>query len=118
MPKLIHNRMPWAGTSTAETVPLLDRECLVANGLGGYARGTVSGAVTRRYHGLLIAALPAPFGRIVMLNHLSEQIRLANGTLVRLSGEEQSDRLMLDGASQLVDFRLESGLPIWRFEVD
>ena len=39
---------------------LLDREWLVTNGLGGYASGTVSGAVTRRYHGLLIAALPAP----------------------------------------------------------
>ena len=39
------------------------REWLVTNGLGGYASGTVAGVVTRRYHGLLIAALPAPLGR-------------------------------------------------------
>ena len=39
------------------------REWLVTNGLGGYASGTISGIVTRRYHGLLVAALPAPIGR-------------------------------------------------------
>jgi hypothetical protein len=46
------------------------REWLVTNGLGGYASGTISGVVTRRYHGLLIAALPDPFGRTAMLTHL------------------------------------------------
>jgi hypothetical protein len=39
---------------------LLNREWLVTNGLGGYASGTISGAVTWKYHGLLIAALPLP----------------------------------------------------------
>ena len=53
------------------------REWLVTNGLGGYASGTVAGVVTRRYHGLLVAALPAPLGRYVMLNHLLERVRLA-----------------------------------------
>ena len=38
----------------------LTREWLVTNGLGGYASGTVRGVATRRYHGLLIAALPGP----------------------------------------------------------
>ena len=61
---------------------LLTREWLVTNGLGGYASGTIAGACTRRYHGLLIAALPAPLGRIVMLNHLFEELRLADGSHV------------------------------------
>lgn len=39
--------------------PMPRREWLVTNGLGGYASGTVAGAVTRRYHGLLVASLPA-----------------------------------------------------------
>ena len=56
--------------------PLPRREWLVTNGLGGYASGTVAGVVTRRYHGLLIASLPAPLGRMVMLNHLLERVRL------------------------------------------
>ena len=51
--------MPWDGAHMSRDL-LLEREWLVTNGLGGYASGTVSGAVTRRYHGLLIAALPAP----------------------------------------------------------
>jgi glycogen debranching enzyme len=32
------------------------REWLVTNSIGGYASSTVSGLLTRRYHGLLIAA--------------------------------------------------------------
>ena len=50
-------------------------EWLVTNGLGGYASGTVAGVATRRYHGLLVAALPGAQGRMMMLNHLSEQVR-------------------------------------------
>ena len=41
---------------------------MVTNGLGGYAAGTLAGVPTRRSHGLLIAALPAPLGRTLMLN--------------------------------------------------
>ena len=36
------------------------REWLVTNGLGGFASATISGEITRRFHGSLIAALPAP----------------------------------------------------------
>lgn len=49
-------------------------EWLETNGLGGYASGTVSGALTRRYHGLLIAALEPPVKRTVMLSKLDETI--------------------------------------------
>src|SRR5262245_39928670 len=62
---------------------LMRTEWLATNGLGGYASGTISGAVTWRYHGLLIAALPAPLGRVVMLNHLAECCRLKDGRLVQ-----------------------------------
>jgi hypothetical protein len=50
--------MKWDGASMSREI-LLSREWLVTNGLGRYAAGTISGAITRRYHGLLIAALPA-----------------------------------------------------------
>src|SRR5581483_2617762 len=69
---------------------LLAREWLVTNGLGGYASGTVSGAPTRRFHGVLIAALPSPHGRTMMLNHVSEQVLLAGGELIDFGGEETS----------------------------
>ena len=63
---------------------LLTREWLVTNALGGYASGTVGGACTRRFHGQLIASLPAPLGRTMMLNHLEEVIDGPDGLCLRL----------------------------------
>jgi len=77
--------MPWDGAHMSRDL-LLDREWLVSNGLGGYASGTVSGAVTRRYHGLLIAALPAPLGRVVMWSHVSEFLRFSDDDVVSSRG--------------------------------
>src|SRR5262249_38997735 len=59
---------------------LFQREWLVCNGLGGYASGTIGGAPTRRYHGYLIAALPNPAGRVMMLNSLAQHVRLSDGS--------------------------------------
>lgn len=112
-------RMPWSEDRVAELEPLLTREWLVTNGKGGYASGTVAGVVTRRYHGLLIAAIPSPSGRTLMLPHLSEQVRLPGGNTVRFSGEERTGNpVAVYGAGYLHEFRLEMGLPVWRYEVD
>ena len=95
------------------------REWLVANGLGGYASGTVAGLVTRRYHGVLVAALPAPLGRIVMLNHLLERVRLPNREVVWLGDEDEvAGPNATDRADHLIEFRLELGLPVWRYRVN
>src|SRR5438067_3902330 len=106
---VILNRMPWARSTTDNPDPvlLLTREWLVTNGLGGYASGSVSGVCTRRYHGLLVAALPAPLGRMVMLTHLAEQVRLPSGHTLRIGGEERAGgALELHGAESLTEFRL------------
>lgn len=50
-------RTPWSRSSGASPQPLTSEEWLVTNGLGGYASGRVLGMPTRRYHGLLVAAL-------------------------------------------------------------
>ncbi|MHB8953627.1 MAG: amylo-alpha-1,6-glucosidase [Pirellulaceae bacterium] len=95
---------------------LLTREWLVTNGLGGYASGTISGAVTRRYHGWLISALSR--GRTMMFNHLSERVRLPGGRVAWLGAEERADgSLALPGALFLREFRLEAGMPVWVFDV-
>ena len=44
-----------------------DTEWLATNGLGGYAAGTVGGINTRRYHGLLVAALAPPGERTLLV---------------------------------------------------
>src|SRR5260370_36754539 len=54
----------------ARAATLVDSEWLVTNGLGGYASATGAGSNTRRYHGVLIAALPHPLGRMGVLNPL------------------------------------------------
>jgi predicted glycogen debranching enzyme len=111
-------RMSWSGANPAEAELLLRREWLVTNGLGGYASGTISGVPTRRYHGLLIAALPAPLGRMVMLRHLREQLRFPDGTVVQIGGEERDENdLEMPAANFLTEFRLENGLPVWRYQV-
>jgi predicted glycogen debranching enzyme len=99
--------------------PRVSREWLVTNGLGGYASGTVSGYMTRRFHGILIAALPAPQGRTMMLNHLAEIVRPPVGAVIRLSSRERADGTLLPSASNhLVEFRLVGGLPVWRYQLD
>lgn len=98
--------------------PRVSREWLVTNGLGGYASGTVSGVMTRRFHGLLIAALPAPQGRTMMLNHVSEMLQIAGERPVGLSSRERADGSLYPSAStHLEEFRLESGLPVWRYRI-
>jgi predicted glycogen debranching enzyme len=86
---------------------LVAREWLVANGIGGYASGTIGGLITRRFHGLLIAALRNPLGRTMMLNQLTEWLVLPDGREVALGNPDA-----------LAEFRLELGLPVWLFEIE
>src|SRR6185436_19021809 len=91
-------------------------EWLVTNGLGGYASGTMTGLVTRRFHGYLVAALPAPRGRTMMLNHLRAIISTDEGR-ARLSEQPDPENLS-EPLAALREFRLELGLPVWTFEHD
>src|ERR1700743_4014235 len=63
-----------------QTSSELERECIVTNGLGGYASGTIAGLNTRRFHGWLIAALSAPHGRMMMMNQIAETLRIGDRT--------------------------------------
>src|SRR5262249_50182167 len=88
------------------------------NGLGGYASGTVVGVPTRSYHGLLIAALPAPVGRVLLLGLVSELLRFPDGRTARLGGPGFNGRIDLEGNAHLAEFALDAGLPVWRYEID
>jgi len=108
--------MDWSGEQDPD--PLVTREWLVSNGRGGYASGSIAGVPTRRFHGLLIAALPTPIGRAMMLNHLFETLHLPDGSLVKLGGyEHEAGSLEVFAAPVLREFRLDHGLPVWRFEL-
>ena len=53
-------------------------EWLEADGLGGFASGTVSGIRTRRYHALLLTATKPPAGRLVLVNGFDASVETAN----------------------------------------
>lgn len=94
------------------------REWLLGNGIGGYAAGTVSGAATRRYHGLLIAALAPPLGRTLLLAGLELQAEY-RGQSFALSAHEYADGTVHpDGYRHLGAFALNAGLPVWTHVFD
>jgi len=92
------------------------REWLVTNGLGGFASGTLSDSVSRRYHGLLVAALPAPLGRTVMLSRLQEKV-IINDQSIFINEQELFDLPISKARLYLKEFRLDMGLPVWVYQV-
>lgn len=85
---------------------------------GGYASGTISGTLTRVFHGYLIAALPAPFGRTMMLNDILELVVGADGRVIPLNGLDTEAGEYPDNPQYLTNFRLDAGMPIWTFHVN
>jgi predicted glycogen debranching enzyme len=100
--------------SAEQRAALLAREWLVTNGLGGYASGTIGGAPSRRYHGTLIAALPPPHGRRLMLSDLHEELSVAGRRVGQLTARVAEDVALVP----LTEFRLELGLPVWTYDVE
>lgn len=106
-------------TSSQNDEKFLHAEWLLTNGLGGYASSSISGAMTRKYHGMLVAALPPPFGRTIMLNHLAEKVIFPDGRSFWLGCEARSEGdIQLEGMEYLKEFRLEGGMPVWVFEIN
>jgi predicted glycogen debranching enzyme len=110
-------RVAYRKSETVQPDILVGKEWLVTNGLGGYASGTLAGVITRGFHGYLIAALPTPLGRVMMLNDLLEKVETSAGASVQLSGEERvNSPLKAHGSDYLQEFRLEDGNPVWVFQ--
>jgi glycogen debranching enzyme len=98
----------------------LNTEWLLTNGLGGYAMGTLLGANTRRYHGLLVAATTPPVGRVIALHSMIEQIEI-NGATHDLSSHQFGDQLTLhpQGWRHLRQIICEPNCRIeWRHQID
>ncbi len=93
----------------------VEREWLVTNGLGGYASGTVAGAATRRYHGLLVAALEPPLGRTVLVAGLDVQAEYQGRTHGLTTQEYAVGTLHPDGWRYHESFMLNGGIPQWTF---
>jgi predicted glycogen debranching enzyme len=93
------------------------REWLVTNGIGGYASGTISGALTRRYHGLLFAALQPPLGRTLLLTKLDETVHYNDIPYDLYTNHWQNNVTEPQGYLNVERFALESTLPTWQFAI-
>jgi predicted glycogen debranching enzyme len=94
-----------------------EREWLVADGLGGYAMGTVGGLRTRRYHGLLVVATKPPGGRMLGLAALDAVLILGDRRIPLGVHEWASGAIDPTGHVHLESFELEHGLPRWRWTI-
>ncbi len=95
-----------AGLSWQE---LEGREWLVTNGRGDYAMGTVTGALRRSYHGLLVAAEQPPVRRRRLVSKLD--------VWIRLDGERRPLHPRSGHEFPLVEFHLDGTTPVWTYRV-
>ncbi|MCB9451333.1 MAG: amylo-alpha-1,6-glucosidase [Anaerolineaceae bacterium] len=95
-----------------------EREWLITNGTGSFAMGTVSGILTRRYHGLLVAALQPPLGRTVLVTKVDETLRYDDTDYDLFSNQWQGDEddevvTKPHGYLHLNTFALDGSTPVW-----
>lgn len=92
------------------------REWLSANGSGSFASGTVGGANTRRYHGLLVAALRPPLGRMTMLSKIDESVQVGNKRW-DLSTNRYPDGVVYPDGWRYVESFTPWPVPTWTFQL-
>jgi predicted glycogen debranching enzyme len=93
------------------------REWLVADGVGGYAMGTVAGLRTRRYHGLLVPAVGGPAARMLGLVSLEPVLVIGDARFELATDEWAGGVVNPRGHEFLVTFDLEDGVPRWRWQI-
>jgi predicted glycogen debranching enzyme len=91
------------------------REWIVTNGIGGFASGTVAGCVTRRYHGLLVAALHPPVGRTQLVAGLDEIVRYAGAEYSLATHQWASGVVDPKGFLNIESFCLDGMTPVWTY---
>ena len=94
---------------------IFEREWLVTNGMGGFASGTVGDMNTRRYHGLLMAALAPPVGRTFLVAKADAEVRYAGATYQLSCNEFADGTVTPQGYLHLESFFLDDTVPVWRY---
>ncbi len=88
-------------------------EWMLPNGIGGYAMGTVGGINTRRYHGHLVAAIPPPAERMLLLASMEASVQ-AEGSPIWLSANQYPGAVFPEGYRYLESFEVD-GRAIWTY---
>lgn len=107
--------MAWLdGPGSRDWRALSEIEWLLTNGLGGYASGTVSGAHTRRYHGLLVAAFQPPTDRHLVFTKIDERLKTAAGT-AELASNQWADKAISPQGHQYLQAFDHRPHPTWTY---
>jgi predicted glycogen debranching enzyme len=93
----------------------VSREWLVTNGIGGFASGTVAGSATRRYHGLLIAALQPPLGRTQLVAAMDEIVHYSGTDFSLATHCWGGGAVDPKGFLNIESFHLEGSKPVWTY---
>ena len=103
-----------AGQQGGRLDDLLRREWLIANHLGGYASSTIPSLNTRKYHGLLVAAMTPPVQRMVLLSRVEEVVH-CDGWPTPLACNEYPGTIHPNGNEVLRAFAHEP-FPRWAYQ--
>ena len=87
----------------------------MTNGIGGFACGTVAGLLTRRYHGLLIAALKPPVGRTLLVTKLDETAEYDHRVFPLSTNRWAGGAIDPHGYANIERFHLDGTIPVWTF---
>ena len=93
------------------------REWWIANGLGGYAGGTIVGSLTRRYHGLLIAPVASPLGRRLILAKADATVVAGPRSWPLFTNRWKSGVVSPAGHIRIGSFHLDYSTPVWIYEI-
>ena len=91
------------------------REWLVTNGIGGYASGTIAGSMSRKYHGLLVAALRPPVGRTQLVAWIDEVAMYQDAEFALATHRWVSGAIEPKGFQYIDEFWLAGTMPVWRY---
>ncbi|MBV8779532.1 MAG: glycogen debranching enzyme N-terminal domain-containing protein, partial [Alphaproteobacteria bacterium] len=99
----------------AELAAAERREWWIGNGRGAYAAGTVALSLTRRYHGLLIAPVDPPLGRVLVLTKADATLTAGGKSYPLFTNRWGDGAVAPDGYRAISEFRLDGTIPTWRF---
>jgi predicted glycogen debranching enzyme len=107
--------LAWGREVTGDLAAAERREWLCVNGIGGFASGTIAGTLTRRYHGLLVAALNAPLGRTLLATAAHETVTYADQEYALGAARWATGALDPAGYRLIERFALDGTTPVWTY---
>src|SRR2546430_14180154 len=114
-PRCPSSVLAWGRGVTGDLAAAERREWLCVNGIGGFASGTIAGSQTRRYHGLLIAALAPPLGRTLLAAQIHDTLAYAGRDWALGCARWASGVADPAGYRLIEHFRLDGTTPVWTY---